>query len=52
MPYSRKQAVAIFLSIKRKKGEGEAEAFGKKHRQDFKKSNKRKSRRLKKRRRG
>lgn len=36
MPYSNpKQATAIFLSIKRKKGEAAAEAFGRKHREDF-----------------
>jgi hypothetical protein len=36
MPYDPRQAKAIFLSIKRKKGERAARAFGKKHREDFK----------------
>lgn len=36
MPYDNpKQATAIFLSIKRKKGEKAAKAFGRKHREDF-----------------
>lgn len=37
MPYAnRKQAVAIFLNIKRRQGQKAAEAFGRKHRADFK----------------
>lgn len=36
MPYSDpKQAVAIFLSIKRKRGLAAAKAFGRKHADDF-----------------
>lgn len=41
MPYPRKQAQAIFLDIQRRRGEAAAEAFGRKHRDDLKKSNKR-----------
>lgn len=37
MPYDQKQAQAIFLNIKRKKGAKAARAFGKKHRQDLSK---------------
>jgi hypothetical protein len=36
MPYSRDQAVAVFLDIKKKRGERAAKKFGKKHSQDFK----------------
>ena len=37
MPYDNpKQAVAIFLDIKRKKGLKKAKEFGRKHREDFK----------------
>jgi hypothetical protein len=39
MPYPRKQAVAIFLDIKRRKGKGAARKFGRKHRSDFVKKN-------------
>jgi hypothetical protein len=42
MPYPRKQAQAIFLNIKRRKGEGAAREFGRKHRSDFRKGNRRK----------
>lgn len=36
MPYDDpKQATAIFLDIKRKKGLKKAKEFGRKHRQDF-----------------
>lgn len=37
MPYERKQVVAIFLNIKRKKGKKAAKKFARKHRGDFKK---------------
>lgn len=37
MPYDDpKQAVAIFLDIKRRQGAAAARAFGRKHREDFK----------------
>lgn len=37
MPYDDpKQAVAIFLDIKRRKGAAAAKAFGRKHSEDFK----------------
>lgn len=36
MPYPRKQAIAIFMDTKRRKGEAAAQAFGRKHRADFK----------------
>ena len=37
MPYDNpKQAVAIFLDIKRRQGSAAAKAFGRKHRGDFK----------------
>lgn len=35
MPYPQAQARAIFLRIKREKGEGAAKAFGRKHRDDL-----------------
>ena len=36
MPYSNpKQAVAVFMDIKRKKGLDAASAFGRKHREDM-----------------
>lgn len=35
MPYPRKQAVAIFLDLKRRKGAAAADKFGRKHRADF-----------------
>lgn len=39
MPYSNpRQPVAIFLSIKRRRGEAAAEAFGRKHRDEFRKA--------------
>ena len=38
MPYPRKQAVAIFMDIQRKRGQAAAEAFGRKHRGDMAKS--------------
>lgn len=38
MPYDPKQAKAIFLNIKRKKGLAAAKAFGEKHAADFRKS--------------
>lgn len=44
MPYKQKQARAIFLSIKRKKGLRAAKAFGRKHRRSF--TNKAKHRKL------
>ena len=40
MPYPRKQAVAILLDKKRREGLAAAEAFGRKHRADLQKSNK------------
>ena len=42
MPYSRKQAQAIFLDIQRRQGSVAAKAFGRKHSGDLSKSNGRK----------
>ena len=37
MPYKDpKQATAVFLNIKRRRGMAAAKAFGRKHREDFK----------------
>jgi plasmid stabilization system protein ParE len=44
MPYKQKQARAIFLAIKRKKGTKAAKAFGRKHRASFRNSAKRRKR--------
>lgn len=44
MPYKQKQARAIFLAIKRKKGTKAAKKFGRKHRKSF--TNKAKKRKL------
>jgi hypothetical protein len=44
MPYKQKQARAIFLSIKRKKGLKAARRFGRKHRKSFSNKAKRRKR--------
>jgi hypothetical protein len=44
MPYKQKQARAIFLSIKRKKGLKAAKRFGRKHRASFRNSAKHRKR--------
>jgi len=44
MPYKQKQARAIFLSIKRKKGAKAARRFGRKHRASFRNSARRRKR--------
>jgi hypothetical protein len=37
MPYPKKQAVAVFMDIKRRQGLEAAKAFGRKHRDDLSK---------------
>jgi plasmid stabilization system protein ParE len=44
MPYTQRQARAIFLNIKRKKGKKAARRFGRKHRASFRNSAKRRKR--------